>query len=313
MAKTNILELLIDSNTYKNVVRRLDSIHIRKRDVSIYRILKNLVVNINNDDILHKASSVAFSFTLAVFPAIIFLFSLIPYIPIPNIRGNMIALIDDVVMLEQISHTIHDVVANPRGDLLSFGVLFSIILSTNGMMELAQTFNKIYKTIDSRGYWTTRLIATFLTIILAVVLFISILLLTVGNFALEFMVDNGLMAQNFLFYSILVLKFIVLFILFLITISAIYYFAPALHNRWKFISIGSIAATLMSIFVSYLFSFYITNFGTYNKLYGSIGAMIAMMVWIYMISIIMLVGYEVNSSIDQAAQQREDYKKNASK
>lgn len=268
--------------------------------------MKNLVVNINNDDILHKASSVAFSFTLAVFPAIIFFFSLIPYIPIPNIRGNMIAMIDDVVMLEQISQTIHDVVANPRGDLLSFSVLFSIILSTNGMMELAQTFNKIYKTIENRGYWTTRLIATFLTVILAAVLFFSIMLLTVGSFALEFMVENGLMAQNFLFYSILVLKFIVLFILFLITISVIYYFAPALHNRWKFISIGSIVATLLSIFVSYLFSFYITNFGTYNKLYGSIGAMIAMMVWIYMISVIMLVGYEVNSSIDQAAQQRED-------
>ncbi len=306
MAKNNFIGLLIDSNTYKNVVRRLDNIHIRNRDVSIYRIMKNLVVNINNDDILHKASSVAFSFTLAVFPAIIFFFSLIPYIPIPNIRGNMIAMIDDVVMLEQISQTIHDVVANPRGDLLSFSVLFSIILSTNGMMELAQTFNKIYKTIENRGYWTTRLIATFLTVILAAVLFFSIMLLTVGSFALEFMVENGLMAQNFLFYSILVLKFIVLFILFLITISVIYYFAPALHNRWKFISIGSIVATLLSIFVSYLFSFYITNFGTYNKLYGSIGAMIAMMVWIYMISVIMLVGYEVNSSIDQAAQQRED-------
>ncbi|MCK5278069.1 MAG: YihY/virulence factor BrkB family protein, partial [Cyclobacteriaceae bacterium] len=285
MARTNIIRFLIDSRTFKKVVHRLDNIHLRSKEVSIYKILENLFVNINNDDILHKASSVAFSFTLAVFPAIIFLFSLIPYIPIPNIRADIIELVNDVAMLEQISQTIHDVVSKPRGDLLSFSVLLSVFLSTNGMMELAQTFNKIYRTIEKRGYWKTRLIATFLTVILALVMFISIVLLTVGSFVLNYMVDNGFLAQDFLFYSILVLKFFVLFILFLFTISAIYYFAPALHNRWSFISIGSVVATLLSIFVSYLFSFYITNFGTYNKLYGSIGAMIAMMVWIYMISV----------------------------
>lgn len=306
MAKINLLKFLIDSRTFRKVVHRLDNIHLRRKEVSIYKILKNLIININNDDILHKASSVAFSFTLAVFPAVIFLFSLIPYIPIPNIRVNIIELVDEVAMLEQVSQTIHDVISKPRGDLLSFSVLLTVFLSTNGMMELAQTFNKIYRTIEKRSYWKTRLIVTFLTVILAIVMFFSILMLTVGSIALNYMVDNGFLAQDFLFYSILVLKFIVLFILFLITISAVYYFAPALHNRWRFISIGSVVATLCSIMVSYLFSFYITNFGTYNKLYGSIGAMIAMMVWIYMISVILLVGYEVNSSIDQAAQSNEE-------
>lgn len=308
MAITNFIKFLIDSRTYKKVVLRLDNIHLRHKEVSIYQILKNLVININNDDILHKASSVAFSFTLAVFPAIIFLFSLIPYIPIPDIRANIIELVDELAMLEQVSQTINDVISKPRGDLLSFSVFLSLFLSTNGMMELAQTFNKIYKTIDNRSYWQTRVIATFLTIILSFVMFISILVLTVGSFALNYMVDNGFLAQNFLFYSILVLKYSVLFILFLFTISIVYYFAPALHNRWRFISIGSVLATILSILVSYLFSFYISNFGTYNKLYGSIGAMIAMMVWIYLISIILLIGFEVNASIDQAAQQREDNK-----
>jgi membrane protein len=120
------------------------------------------------------------------------------------------------------------------------------------------------------------------------------------------MVDNGLLNQDILYYGILTLKFLVIFILFLITISVIYYFGPALHNRWTFISIGSFIATLLSLLVSYFFSYYITNFGTYNKIYGSIGAMIAMMVWIYMISVILLVGYEVNASIDQAAAQSDE-------
>ena len=223
-----------------------------------------------------------------------------------DFQTNLQELIGEVAMLSQVSQTIEDILKTPRGDLLSFSVLLSLFLSTNGMMELSQTFNKIYKTIEKRSYWYTRLISTFLTIILALVLFVSILLLTVGNFALKYMVREGLMAQDFGFYSIFVFKFFVLFILFLFAISIVYYFAPALHNRWKFISIGSVCATILSLFASYIFSSYITNFGTYNKLYGSIGAMIAMMVWIYLISVILLIGFEVNASIDQAAHQGEE-------
>lgn len=314
MAKISIIKFLLDSRTYKKVVHRLDNIHLRKKEVSIYKILENLVININNDDILHKASSVAFSFTLAVFPALIFLFTLLPYIPVstlPFIEGqdfqdSLQELIGDLAMLEQVSQTIEDLVKNPRGDLLSFSVLLSVFLSTNGMMELAQTFNKIYKTIENRSYWFTRMIATVLTVILALVLFTSILLLIFGSMTLNYLVQNGYLNQDVLYYSIWILKFLVLFVLFLIAISVIYYFAPALHNKWKFISVGSVFATLLSILVSYLFSFYITNFGTYNKIYGSIGAMIAMMVWIYMISVILLIGYEVNASIDQAAADNEE-------
>lgn len=314
MENISIIKFLLDSRTFKKVVHRLDNIHLRKKEVSIYKILENLFINLNNDDILHKASSVAFSFTLAVFPAIIFLFTLLPYIPIPDMllaegqdfQANLQDLIGEVALFGQVSQTIEDILKTQRGDLLSFSVLLSLFLSTNGMMELAQTFNKIYKTIEKRGYWFTRLMATFLTVILSVVLFVSILLLTVGNFTLKYMVREGLMAQNFEFYSIFVLKFFVLFILFLFAISVVYYFAPALHNRWKFISIGSVCATSLSLLVSYFFSFYITNFGTYNKLYGSIGAMIAMMVWIYLISVILLIGFEINASIDQAANLKEE-------
>ena len=228
-----------------------------------------------------------------------------PYIPIPDFQKSVMELIEDLAMLQQVKDTVTDIISRPRGDLLSFSVLLTLFLSTNGMMELAQTFNKIYKTIEKRSYWNTRLIASMLTFILGFVIFISIILLTVGNYLLNFLVENGFLAQNFLYYSIFALKFLVIFILFLLAISCTYYFAPALHNRWKFISIGGVIATLLSIFVSYIFSSYISNFGTYNRLYGSIGAMIALMVWIYLLSIIILLGFEINASIDQAAQENE--------
>ncbi len=303
MAKNSLLNFLLDTATYKRIVRRLDSIHLRKKKVSIYRILENLVRNIFKDDIPHKASSVAFNFTLAVFPAIIFLFTLLPYFPIPNLEVEIRELLKEFALLEQVNQTIVDVLNKPRGDLLSFSVVFSLILSTNGMLELAATFNRIYRTIDRRSYWYSRLLAMLLTFILAISLFVAILLFTVGNTIIQFMVDNGFIQENFIYYLLIVLKLVILFLLFLFVIACIYYFAPALHNKWKFISIGGVVATLLTILVSYFFSYYISNFGTYNKIYGSIGAMIALMIWIYLISIILLIGYEINASIDQAAAQ----------
>ena len=99
---------------------------------------------------------------------------------------------------------------------------------------------------------------------------------------------------------LLLVRFIVIFIVFFLAISFIYYFGPAVHYNWRFFSIGSLLATLLCLAVSYSFSFYITNFGTYNKLYGSIGVLIALMVWQLILSIVLLVGYELNASIHKA-------------
>ncbi|MDZ7606868.1 MAG: YihY/virulence factor BrkB family protein [Cyclobacteriaceae bacterium] len=293
----------MDSGTYKRLVLRLDNIRLRNRNVSTYRILENLVRNIFNDDIPYKASSVAFSFTLAVFPAIIFLFTLLPYLPIPNLEDEIRDMMKDFALLEQVNQTIIDVLSKPRGDLLSFSVILSLILSTNGMLQLADTFNKIYRTIDRRSYWYSRLMAMLLTFILAIALLVAVILFTVGNSVIKYMVENGYIEENFIIFLLMVMKFLILFLLFLFVIACIYYFAPALHNKWKFISIGCVVATLLTILVSYFFSYYISNFGTYNKIYGSIGAMIALMFWIYLISITLLIGYEINASIDQAAAQ----------
>jgi len=240
---------------------------------------------------------------LAVFPAIIFLFTLLPYFPIPNIEVEIRDLLKDFALLEQVNQTIIDVLNKPRGDLLSFSVILSLILSTNGMLQLAATFNKIYRTIDRRSYWYSRLIAILLTFILAMALLVAIILFTVGNSMIQYMVENGFIRENFIFYLLITLKLVILFLLFLFVIACIYYFAPALHSKWKFISIGCVVATLLTILVSYFFSYYISNFGTYNKIYGSIGAMIALMIWIYLISITLLIGYEINASIDQASAQ----------
>ncbi len=280
-------------------------------NVSLYKILRIFLNNLMDDEILDRANGVAFNFILAIFPAIIFLFTLIPYVTVffPEINTESIMqLLGDQIpasMYEVMSSTLTDIISIQRGGLLSFGFIFSLYLSTNGMMALMRAFNACYRTTENRGAIKTRLIATGLTINMAIALFLAVILLVVGQLALEYVLNNlpefdWLDMSSFNVFLLFVLRFLALFIAFFLAISFVYYFGPAIHYNWRFFSVGSVLATLFSLAVSYGFSFYITNFGTYNKVYGSIGALIALMVLIQLITIVLLVGYEVNTSIHDA-------------
>ncbi|EMR00666.1 YihY/virulence factor BrkB family protein [Cesiribacter andamanensis] len=196
--------------------------------------------------------------------------------------------------------TISDILSRPRGGLLSFGVVFALFLATSGMVSLMNAFNRIHYTIEKRPYYKARGIATFLTLILAFVLVLAIALLVVGQLFINWVQHQNEMLEQSLFYLIIVLRFLIMFLFFLLAISSIYYLGPSIKQRWSFISPGSVLATCFCLAASFGFSAYISNFGLYNKLYGSIGALIALMLWIYMISVIILIGYTLNASIDVA-------------
>ncbi|HMG91182.1 MAG TPA: YihY/virulence factor BrkB family protein [Chryseolinea sp.] len=283
----------------------------KHENVSLYKILKIFLNNLMDDEILDRANGVAFNFILAIFPAVIFLFTMIPYITTfyseINTESIMQFLGDQIPpsMFEVISPTLHDIISIQRGGLLSLGFFFSFYLSTNGMMALMRAFNACYRTIENRGAIKTRLIATSLTINMAIALLLASLLLIVGQLALEYVTSNlpqfdWVDMSSFTVFLLFALRFLAVFIAFFLAISSIYYFGPAIHYNWRFFSVGSLLATLLSLAVAYGFSFYITNFGTYNKLYGSIGALLALMVLIQLITIVLLVGYEVNTSIHDA-------------
>lgn len=280
----------------------------KHEEVSLYRIVKTFLQNLQDDEVMDRANGVAFNFILAIFPAIIFLFTLIPYVTLyfPEInRESIMQFISQLMppsMIEAAASTIDDIVSNQRGGLLTLGFLFAMILSTNGMLSLMRAFNACYKTIENRSGIKTRLIATALTFTMAMVLFVAILLLVGGQLVMEYTVTNlnkfsWLNLSDFEVYLIFALRFLVILIVFFISISSIYYFGPAIHYNWRFFSVGSLVATLLCLSVSYGFSYYITNFGTYNKVYGSIGVLIALMVWVQLITVVLLIGYEINISI----------------
>lgn len=290
---------------YLKIIALLKSIRLRK-GASLYRTVLIFIDKVGDNQLFERAYGVAFNFTLSLFPSIIFLFALIPFVHnwIPSIsQGEILHYLQDVLprsLFEVTAETIFDTLHIRREGLISFGVLFALFLATNGVNSLMNTFNMSYKTVENRSFIKTRLIALFLTILLAFAFLMAIMLLVVGEFIIDWSLEFSHISHDFANYFLLPLRLIVILSAFYGAVASIYYWGPAIHDKWRFFSYGSILATLLCLAVSFGFSFYITNFGTYNKLYGSIGGIIALMVWQYLMSAILLLGFEFNASIDRA-------------
>jgi membrane protein len=290
----------------KKTIGFLQGIDVIKDTFSLYQFIKLFIRKIDQDDIWEKANAVAFSFTLSIFPAVIFLFTLIPYVQLffPEFQQEAImAFLEELFppsVYDFTSQTIEDIISKSRGGLLTFGFIMALYLATNGMMSLMKAFNACYQTKELRGFLKTRMMAVFLTFCFAITLLVATLLLTLGETIINLVYPERLLGTEMIIYMIYLLRILVVFAMFFIVIAVIYYFAPAIHDRWSFFSWGSLLASSLSVLVSFAFSAYITNFGTYNKLYGSIGALIALMVWFYILAVIILLGFELNATIDRA-------------
>jgi len=276
--------------------------------VSLYSFLKLFIHNLQDDEIADRANGVAYNFILAIFPAIIFLFTLVPYIShyFPEITtGTIKHFLSDVMppsIYGEASSTILDIVRNHRGGLLTAGFIMALYLSTNGMLALMRSFNACYSTVDRRNFFKMRFTALGLTLMMTFALFLTITLLIVGQLVVDYITTDisqfsHLNLDKATIYMLFALRFVVVFLVFFIAISCVFYFGPAIHYNWNFFSIGSFISTLGGLAVSYGFSYYVTNFGSYNKVYGSIGALIALMVWIQLLTLVLLFGYEINATL----------------
>lgn len=304
--KQKVLALILENPLFLRFIALLQRVKLGKVKVGLYDAVVIFIQKMSNDRLLARANGVAFSFTMAIFPAIIFIFTLTPYIQnfFPDVTNNeIIGFLENILpetLYSAADSTIHDIINKQRGGLLSFGFILTLILSTNGMNSLMSAFNASYKTVETRGFLKMRFIATVLIIILAVSVLISAALLVVGQ---QLLYDNSIrdvVQDKISIDLVLVLRFIIIYIIFQITISSIYYLAPAVHQRWHFLNIGSVFATFSIILASFGFSYYVNNFGTYNRLYGSIGVLLVLMAWLFIISLIMLVGFEMNAALDKA-------------
>jgi len=274
---------------------------------SLYEVGSFFIKAMRNEDIHLRASSLAYSFFLSIFPLLLFLLTLIAYLPGESLKNQII--MDMELFLPKssfsaISSTVTDIIKNQRHGLLSIGLLAAVYFSSNGMLTLINSLNRNVSNKIARSLVQKRLLAIGLTF------FVILLLIITGAVLLFFDYTRAnLMKQAFIPDLLIQIVFFLAEVLVLmgalfVIISSIYYYSPASKKTFRFISPGSILATILIILTTLILQYYINNIHTYNKIYGSIGAVIALLIILYFNSNCILIGFELNRSIDKAKNEK---------
>ncbi len=269
--------------------------------VPIYDIVMFLYYESGRNAIQVRANSIAFSFMLALFPATIALLTLLPFLPLENFVETLEVNLEEILphaVTEEIMKFIRDITETTRGGLLSLGFFLSIFFASNGIMALLQGFDKKYEktTFLSRNFFMQRLVSLQLVMLLATTLVASVSLIIGGNLLIEYMA-NHIKADSFTKMSFFFIRWLAVLHLYYGSISIIYRYGPALKKKFDFISPGATLATILCILSSWIFSLYVNEFGSYNQLYGSLGVLIAFMLWLKLNAFILLSGFELNAAI----------------
>ncbi len=247
-----------------------------------------------------RAAAISFSLFLAIFPFLIFLFTIIPFIPIENFQQSLMELIRELLprsAYDTVKGTILDIVTRPRSSLMIFNLVLTLYFSTNGINSLIEAFNNSAHVFETRSMIKQYLISVLILIILSILLIISIGLMTFGSSLLQFILPDFI--EKSIFFSLFVefLRWLVIFALLLFAISFLYALAPAKAARFRILSAGSMLATILVILTTLGFNFYVDHFSSYNVLYGSLGTLMIVLMWIYINAISLLIGFELNVSI----------------
>ena len=271
-----------------------------KSKVTWYDFLRKMIEKITGNDTSERAASVSYSLILAVFPTVIFLFTLIPYIPVENLDERIMGFFQRVLpgdTFSSVDTTIRDIISRPRGGVLSFGFLLALFSATSGLVALMNAFNSSHESEDTRGFFKIRGIAIVLTFTLAIALVLAIVGLIVGGIVSEYLLKFGILNNAIFVYLLTIARYLVVFAVFVGAVSIIYRYGPDVNMKWTFVTPGSITASVLIVLTTLAFSYYVSNFGSYNKVYGSIGTLIALMIWINLIALLLILGFEMNVSL----------------
>jgi membrane protein len=277
--------------------------------VPLKNVLRFIIKGFGKGVLVTRASSIAFNMLMAFLPASIFLFTLIPFIPIPNLKQELIRLFENLTPTQAYSFmqtTIIDVITNKSGGFLIFMFIATMIFSTNGIHATINAFVVSSHRFRSRTWIHQRKISVVLLLVVFLLIAFAGTLLIFGKMLMTRMVALHYIKKNIVYYLLMVLKWVVIGMLIFLAISFLYWLAPAKKSEYRFISAGSTMATFLFILTSLGFSAYVNHFGQYNQLYGSIGTLIVIMIWLYLNSIALLIGFELNVSI-KAARAEDNY------
>ncbi len=268
---------------------------------SLYSVGRYFLRSLFRENLNIRAYALSYNFFLALFPMMMVAFSLIAYVP----RLKTQALRELSYILPKSTHksvvgTINDILNNQHSGLLSFGIILAVFFASNGFHSLILNFNRRlhdpgkYNWIKIRG---RALLLT--TLFVSLLLSGTVLLYWINRFE-WWLVKQHILTRSSILNVGKVVEALVLTGMVFTTISMIYFFGPIKHSRWRFVTAGSVLATILSVISTIIFTLYVNSFNSYNKIYGSIGAIIVLLIIIYVNTLSLIVGFELNSSIDKA-------------
>jgi membrane protein len=254
----------------------------------------------DRDDVFGRAAQLAFYLMFSIFPMLLFLAALLAFLPIPGLIESLLGYLSRVLPEEayrMLRGTAVEVLQNQRPGLLSIGLLITIWSSSSAMAALIGSLNYAYSVKEHRPWWQQRILAIVLTIGLAVFTILGLALVFFGGTIGESIAQiYGFGSAYHIFWNVAQWPLLILFVL--LGIDLIYYLAPNLRLRWRWITPGSVFAVVCWIVISYGLRFYLARFSNYNATYGSIGGVMVMMLWLYLTGLVILIGGEINSTLE---------------
>ncbi len=270
--------------------------------IPIYDVVVFFVRGIQRGALTTRASSIAFHIALASLPLIIYFFTLIPFIPIPDFQEGVLSLAESILpsnVYGLLENTLRDMFIK-RKALQLLGILIALYFATNAINVLIVAFNNTYHAIESRSWIERRAIAAFLVIIMFFLITTAVSLIIFSRSAINLLDSKDIIQKAFTLYLFRIGKWIVIIAMIYSALSFLYWLGPSRKMKWKFYSAGSTLASVLVILTSLIFSSIINNFGQFNKFYGSIGTLMVILLWLYFNSIVLLIGFELNASIKGA-------------
>jgi len=272
--------------------------------MSLYDVIEMYIIGIVKGALTTRAGGIAFSFFMAIFPFFLFILTLIPYIPIDGFQEGLFALIKDGLppeTFDAVKNVIDDIINNQYGGLLSLGFLLSIFLMTNGVNSIFGNFEYSYHIKQYRSVVKTYFIALGVSLLMVLFLIITVTLIILYQVALARIDKIGWINTsdlNLFYYGRALLFLIMIFTI----VSLLFRYGTAIGKQIKFFSAGAVLTTILTLFFFYLFGIYVVKFATYNELYGSIGTLLILMLFVWLNAIILLLGFELNASLQRLKQ-----------
>jgi membrane protein len=281
-------------NTIRNLLKKISFPGVE--GMSMYEAFKFIYEAFTRSDISTKSAAISFKLFIALFPAVILLLTLIPYVPIENFQENLLVSITAILpdnVGKIILKTIEDLILKKHTGFLSVGFILTAYYASNIINSILTTFSKSYQIEIKRSPIKQRLISFLLMIAITTMMIVGFALILFSEDAITYLINTYIIENEWVTLGIRIVKWIAVLLLFILSISTLYNVALLKRRKWKVISSGASWATGLIILASLGMSYYIDNFDSYNKLYGSIGSLIVFLIWINISSTILIMGFEL--------------------